>query len=1555
MKHILYKFICLFIITSSLLASEVVGDPIKNRNGKTELKNNTEDEGPSNLSDPDSEDDNLDPGSIEARYAAKKALYSAFQVREFNSLDAFSKPITLEDDPINEMIVGSTTDSVRYHVNRAHALLKEVLDNDKFTDIIDFEAVQNLPIAIKKKIGNIDYTIIIDSLVLTKKEAYLVAYMSLENPTNGKKLAFMGRNIRFTKTGGLTGDARLDLLEDFPIKIGSESLLTIKGGKIGSNNTFVEWDCNGFKSMSVSADVEFSRNMLVPENPDGSIGQGRVQGSFSSTINDWGDLIASVDLSPFQVTGIKGIGFYVKGAVFDFSELNNPPNLTFPEGYETAQMTDDNPNMWQGFYVDEMSVKLPPQFEDKEKNSRIEFYGYNLIIDKMGFTGLITGSNLLQYDKGSMDGWAFSVDSLSLSFQANNLKAAGFNGMINVPVFDKNSGFDYSALIDPGDEYIFNVSPQEDITMPLWKASDVVIYESSYLEIAVIDSKFRPKANINGKMTISTGDDGGVSLADITFEGFEIASTKPHIKVGNFSFGSEALEQKMSGFPISIKDIGMRSIGEKVGIDFDLVLNLVGDGDGGFGADAGLTIVGKMDDSEGWKSWKYDRLDINDITIDIDAGAYKLWGQLTVFKEHERFGTGIKGLVKAEFAPGIKVDATALFGSVDGYRYWYADGMIIFPTGIPIFPAIGIYGFGGGAFYHMRQKGFDEGGADLEIGRTVSGIIYLPDDKVHIGLKASVAIGTMPTAQVFNGDATFEITFNSHGGINSLDFTGNSYFITPPMITDLTALKEKVKVLSNIEPGINDELDKLSEKGQISAHMRMNYDIPNKTLHGVLKVYINVAGGLMRGTGPNNSAGTAVIHFSPGEWYIHIGTPDQRIGIEMMRMMKSEGYFMVGDNIPGSPPPPENVSRILGGMDLDYMRDENAIGLGKGIAFGSSFSMDTGDISFAMFYGRFAAGMGFDVMLKNYGDDVRCQGSGKIGVNGWYANGQAYGYLEGSIGIKVKLFFKTKKIHILSIGAAAVFQAKLPNPLWMRGVVGGRFSVLGGLVTGHCRFRVTIGEECKFTSGSILSGIRVIEEITPATGETDISVFNAPQALFNIQPGKVFELEDFDDKIKYFRLSLDYFKVMNGAQEIAGTLEWNDDHTVVAFNAFDVLPPKKELRAMTQVSFEESLSGGVWRKVTVNGKNITENKESKFTTGIAPDYIPLENVAYSYPAIGQYNFHKDESNVGYVKLKQGQPYLFDESNEWKQLGRISTDGGQKSEFNISYTDRQINYSMPSGLNNNSVYAFSIVNVPAKASSQVDQNIKIGAAKIETDETIDMEMKTQKAEGVIDILQEKVLLGTYFRTSTYSTFEAKFNTLTITSGWKRNIHPGVDELGATIYGAELFDKAEIQGTANAKPLIQFKAKLVDNPWLTDIINPLIYEGYPLAGSMTVKWRDPQTLGVPPLKAINIRQNPNDKVLEEAELNGSANANITDAAAFIYNLPFYMEKDYIEIQGQAANAYINSSAKSDRITKLLSTSFPAISKGNYKFDVKYVLPGANSASTTKEVNIINSINN
>ena len=108
---------------------------------------------------------------------------------------------------------------------------------------------------------------------------------------------------------------------------------------------------------------------------------------------------------------------------------------------------------------------------------------------------------------------------------------------------------------------------------------------------------------------------------------------------------------------------------------------------------------------------------------------------------------------------------------------------------------------------------------------------------------------------------------------------------------------------------------------------------------------------------------------------------------------------MAGNRIPGMPAPPQAVTDLLGQDTgrLSLGRNLDALSTGKGFAFGSELAVKTGDIQFLIMYANFNAGLGFDIMLKDYAQ-AQCRGrSGTIGMDGWYAQGQTYAYLQGEL------------------------------------------------------------------------------------------------------------------------------------------------------------------------------------------------------------------------------------------------------------------------------------------------------------------------------------------------------------------------------------------------------------------------------------------------------------------------------------------------------------------------------------------------------------------------------
>jgi hypothetical protein len=726
----------------------------------------------------------------------------------------------------------------------------------------------------------------------------------------------------------------------------------------------------------------------------------------------------------------------------------------------------------------------------------------------------------------------------------------------------------------------------------------------------------------------------------------------------------------------------------------------------------------------------------------------------------------------------------------------------------------------------------------------------------------------------------------------------------------------------------------------------MSYDFSSNIFHATADVFVNTPGGFITGTGQNGRAGWSVFHFAANEWYIHIGTPSDMIGLKMGIAgisVRTGNYFMAGTNIPASPSPPAKIAEILGTSldDLDYMKNLNSLGNGSGFAFGTHFSFETGDMTVLILYARFSAGVGSDIMLKKYGN-VSCgnRNGEPIGFNGWYANGQAYAYLAGELGVKVKVFGYKKQLPIIETGTAALFQIKAPNPFWMRGTLAGNYYLLGGLVKGRYKFDMQFGEECDIIAGEegLLGGIKIIADVSPAENENDVNVFAIPQASFNMNVNEAVEIEE-NDGIHTYKIILDKFTVVDEAgKEISGSIEYKDGGSVANFMSNEILPPVKKLKTVVEVSFMER-KNGMYQTLMLDGIKATERIERSFTTGDAPAYIPLENVQYTYPVVEQENFYTAESNQGYIRLKRGQSYLFEDSN-WTTLGKFTDNEGNSLPANFSYSaaDNEVRFDIPN-LQNTKDYTFLVVaknkNESQNAAPQtVSETNNYGGEDGTSFETESRRAQSLTKDGEIE------RISFTFRTSRFNTLAGKiksfdFNTV------ERYICTGLSYLQNGISSDEYFDKTELLGsayTANA-PLITVSASM-DDAFAAKFKN-LFYNDYPVEGIVLGRAGNAENnAGIPPVKALPIAGN------YLIYLDGQNwNLYLKNTFPFDYDLFRYYRQDWYEIMSKASNLYVKGN-RSGKITELVNSSFGVIPAGNYTVNVKYVMPG-NKAGTQETV--------
>ena len=965
------------------------------------------------------------------------------------------------------------------------------------------------------------------------------------------------------------------------------------------------------------------------------------------------------------------------------------------------------------------------------------------------------------------------------------------------------------------------------------------------------------------------------------------------------------------------------------------------------------------------QKWKYDGLDLSAIKIDAELSGLKLKGQLDILENDPVYGDGFNAELTVTIEnPAIELRAKAIFGR-STFRYWYFDASVKLPPspGTPFM----IDGFGGGAYYKMKRA------PGVNISQfSPSGLSYIPDVNMGLSLKAMVFFH-VGSEEVCNGEAGMEIAFNSSGGVNTIAIYGKGQVMAKlpglksvgtmmnDMATNVTAKTEFMGVTSTSTQG--SFIDKYMVKAKaatpqdLSANVGINFvaaveiDFVNSSIHGTMDVFMNTPGNFISGVGAGGRAGWAVFHKDPANWYLYIGTPSDRLGIKIGvagMFLQTGGYFMAGSVLPGSPPPPPEVAKILGvdANSLNYMRNENDLKNGGGLAFGASLTFDTNDMSFLIFYARFQAGVGFDIMLKDYGE-AKCSNTGDtVGLNGWYANGQAYVYLQGELGVRVKLLFVNIKVPIISAAAAVLLQAKLPNPTWLRGYIGGEMNILGGLIKGRFRFKMTIGEECIFQNASVLGGIKLISDVTPKNTTTDVDVFAIPQATFAMKVNEPIVIPE-DNGNQTYKIILDKFKVFDGTTEIPGTLTFTSTKDRASFVSTDILPPHKLLKAVVEVTFQKMVNGS-FQTVIENGQVAREKEERTFTTGGAPNHIPLTNIEYAYPVVDQKYFFEEEYNKGYIQLKRGQDYLF-EDPVWQTDVKILETGqnnAQVTPFIYNNTSNEVSYLLPD-INQDKNYTFGIISKNTSGSTTgaaTTTNTNVNTQDNTSNTNANGSNATNLQDNDINSTTNNAVslskegeierLGYAFSTSKYKTFPIKMNAIQNVGYNFSTIYSDVISLSNAISSQEAFEIIDLTGTVytDDKPLITAAATLQDDYFGTDM-NPNIYATYPLGGKYEITYRDINEVGRIPTRALPI--NATYLLNLENNINNGWNKQVFP---FKYNLPLLYKSDWMHFYNKIANDQANGIITTAHPAyALISKNFTFMRFGFYNIEMKYNLPG------------------
>ncbi len=913
------------------------------------------------------------------------------------------------------------------------SILNKVESEDRLAGNMNPDSAASLPFGIVKEIGPTRYIIAIDSAKFRTNNATFSAYMALDFPGATQKLCFSAQNIAFNPKGVMPSpNSKLVLVSEHRISMGPHVTMVLKPD--GFN--YVEWDCNGFTAVNLKGYFEFDPGTIYPD-PSSST-DSVVRASFQIHVNDLHNFVVSTSLAPFCIRGIDDMSFTILDATADFSELSNAPNMVFPPGYNLANCNGD-PLMWTGFYMRQFRVKLPRELS--RNGNRPEIIATNLLIDNSGVSGIFQATNLFSTSAGSMSGWGFSIVSIGASLTSNQLNGGSLSGFIKLPVSETDS-IAYAAsffqnLQTHQTDYSFSIAPAANMNAQILSAK-LALLNSSTITVSKVNGKFKPIAILNGMLTLNSAN---AKARGLSFQQLTIASDAPLLRAGIFSLTpNDPDSSRLGGFKFSINSIAIGSFQNQPAIAFNIGLNFTDVGPISLGVNAGFVILTKTqtvaDPAAGSNQtklkWEYDHLRVDNIAMAFNSSVYHLNGTL-IFKDDDPiYGKGFYGQIAMTIETVMPAPATSSvwFGNVNNYKYFYVDAAV--PVPVPI-GGVTIYRFMGGIYYHMHRNGTalqDQ----LYTNAFGAGSSYVPDITTSLGIKAGVTLGTSGNPKACNGDVALEMNFNSNGGINYLQLNGNVYFMI----------------------GISERLNKLPAQVPAIASMVMQYDFQNSAFHAVLGAQLHVPGA--------SGNGTAVIHFDPNLWYVHIGRPQSRIIVNVAGIANFNAYLEVGQYIDPVPSPPQEVTSVVNANGLNAQRNENALANAGGFAFGAGFGTSFGgQVGFEHWYiyYNFAAGAGFDIMVLDYGSNAHCVNStSPVGFQGWYGSGQIYAYLQGGVGIHGHVVGQDFDFNLVTLSAAAILQAKAPNPSWVGGAMGCDYDVLGGVVSGHCDFAFQVGNQC---------------------------------------------------------------------------------------------------------------------------------------------------------------------------------------------------------------------------------------------------------------------------------------------------------------------------------------------------------------------------------------------------------------------------------------------------------------------------------------------------------------
>ena len=918
------------------------------------------------------------------------------------------------------------------------------------------------------------------------------------------------------------GNTTLYLVNDTPL---GGTGLSLVGGTDVANATHATFALSGadagLKNLHIMAAYEIPGAKAI--TTDGTAG-GPVKAMLTADTKDgFGNWMAKASVNTkFKMDGVDEFEFELAEATYDHDASRNPAELPamlteLAKSVNPAELKSLETTDWMGFYMPRLSVTLPSVFQTETGRTTVSMT--NVIIDNQhGLTGSLgigtPAQPVIEFNKGSLDGWYFSLDNIGVTFFDKSFVNAKASGLVGLPISGpppadntRPSGLTYTTTLSPDKatgklRYSFSVVPTGNLNASVWGAT-MTVNADSRIDITLNDptvnsGKLLVKAKLNGGLAFAPTKTFSLDLLKIN--NLVIQSVSPYVVVdaatsdsfkqaagdtksffsGSFTETKQAADITKKSSGSSSKSAGSGSSGtgaQASAAGFPLVIEefrpIVDAGSGGiiragfyfYGglrltdialapkAFVGLRVLASVQFNGKRPVWKGVEPEIDKVAVAGQIGPVKIKGGLDLYRGNEVFGTGFRGYLTAEMTGGIGVNVNAQFGN-KGYNYWYVHAGVS-GLHIPVGPVIQITGFMGGAYHNMTLNTPVSVGAmanlpQKTLAATATDAPLFTPSPTGDGIRAGVRVAIIEQ-NVLKAQAIATVQWNEDG-LQLANLKGEAQLINPDGDTDT--------------------------KGMINGTADLTYDFRENVFHATADMTADQTLFTLKST--------MDVLMDRDKYHLFVGTPNDRNKLTVAGVFDVQSYFMVGNDIPDIPEPVGIPHDVLYGK-LHY-KPARIGGYGTGIGFGASLYLHY-EKSILGITPHVTLAAGLDVSIRKAATPTPCAGGRIPGYKGWYAQGNVYAYINGGVD-----FWGLTSIDV---SAGGLLQVGLPNPTWVNGTV--FVSISTALKDFDADIHVELGDQCQLPASSQDFAFTkpLIKNIDLVNDERDVSLFKQPVITLN--------------------------------------------------------------------------------------------------------------------------------------------------------------------------------------------------------------------------------------------------------------------------------------------------------------------------------------------------------------------------------------------------------------------------------------------------------------------------